>query len=193
MITHTGFQKQAQDELDAVVGRSHAPTFASSPNIHDWPRNLSSSDPHFRSAFRTPRQRTISLRARSSPRRPFCPAYLWQCHHDPTFFGHETGDFNPERFLDENGTLIPGPVETRGDGHSTYGLRRRFSAWGNTLPMARSLSLWSRCSGLLGSNSLVTKMGKRMTLNIDMPLDTGCFCECSSVHWPAHKTSVRAF
>ncbi|KAI0302271.1 hypothetical protein BC826DRAFT_1173122 [Russula brevipes] len=47
------------------------------------------------------------------PKETLCPANLWQCHHDPTFFGHGAADFNPERFLDENGKLIPGPVETQ--------------------------------------------------------------------------------
>ena len=40
-------------------------------------------------------------------------------------YGPDAASFNPERFLDEHGGLIPGPVETRDDGHGSYGFGRR--------------------------------------------------------------------
>ena len=54
-----------------------------------------------------------------------CMANLWQCNLDPGFCGDDAADFSPGRFLDEHRKLIPGPVETRDDGHSTYGFGRR--------------------------------------------------------------------
>jgi cytochrome P450 len=59
------------------------------------------------------------------PKGTICFANLWQCSHDPAFYGDDAADFNPRRFLDEHGALIPGPVETHDDGHSTFGFGRR--------------------------------------------------------------------
>jgi cytochrome P450 len=59
------------------------------------------------------------------PKGTRCMANLWQCHHDPAYYGPDAASFNPDRFLDEQGRLIPGPVETRDDGHSSYGFGRR--------------------------------------------------------------------
>jgi len=59
------------------------------------------------------------------PKGTMCLANLWQCHHDPAFYGDDAAKFNPDRFLDGDGRLIPGPVETRDDGHSAYGFGRR--------------------------------------------------------------------
>ena len=54
-----------------------------------------------------------------------CLVNLWQCHRDTAAYGPDAASFNPERFLDEHGKLIPGPVETHDDGQSTYGFGKR--------------------------------------------------------------------
>jgi cytochrome P450 len=59
------------------------------------------------------------------PKGTLCLVNLWQCNLDTSSYGPDAASFNPERYLDEQGRLIPGPVETRDDGHSTYGFGRR--------------------------------------------------------------------
>ena len=50
---------------------------------------------------------------------------LWSSNHGSSSYGDDAKSFRPERFLDANGKAIPGPAETREEGHSTYGLGRR--------------------------------------------------------------------
>ena len=128
MIAHPKFQKRAQDELDAVVGRSRTPTFADAPNLPyiqalvkeslRWRPPLSLIVPHATTEDDWYEGMFI-------PKGTMCMVNLWQCHHDPSSYGPDAASFNPERFLDEHGKLIPGPVETRDDGHGTYGFGRR--------------------------------------------------------------------
>jgi cytochrome P450 len=56
-----------------------------------------------------------------------CLVNMWHCHHDPAVYGDDTASFNRERFLDERGNLIPGPMQTltRTDGHSSFGFGPR--------------------------------------------------------------------
>ena len=128
MMAHPEIQRQAQDELDLVVGRFRPPTFADAPNLPyiqamvketlRWRPALPLSLPHS----------TIEddwFEGMFIPKGTICMANLWQCNHDPTFYGDDAADFNPGRFLDEHGRPIPGPVETRDDGHSTFGFGRR--------------------------------------------------------------------
>lgn len=49
----------------------------------------------------------------------------WDCKRDSASYGDDAKDFRPERFLDANGLDIPGPAETREDGHSSYDFGRR--------------------------------------------------------------------
>jgi Cytochrome P450 len=42
-------------------------------------------------------------------------------NRDPAVYGDDAESFNPERFLDEHGRLIPGPQETHDEGHSSHG------------------------------------------------------------------------
>jgi len=128
MIAHPEFQQRAQDELDAVVGRSRTPTFADAPNLPyiqalvkeslRWRPALPLSIPHATTEDDWYEGMFI-------PKGTICLANLWQCHRDPAAYGDDAANFNPERFLDERGRLIPGPAETRDDGHSTYGFGRR--------------------------------------------------------------------
>ena len=128
MIVHPEFQKRAQDELDAVVGRSRAPTFADAPSLPfiqalvkeslRWRPPVPLGVPHT----------TIKddwYEGMFIPKGTMCMVNIWHCHHDPEVYGPDAANFNPERYLDERGRLIPGPAETRDDGHSSYGFGRR--------------------------------------------------------------------
>ena len=128
MIAHPEFQKRAQDELDAVVGRSRAPTFADAPNL-PYIQALVKESLRWRPALPLgiPHATTEDdwYEGMFIPKGTMCIVNFWQCHRDPAAYGPDAANFNPERFLDEHGSLIPGPVETRDDGHSTYGFGRR--------------------------------------------------------------------
>ncbi|KAH9993744.1 cytochrome P450 [Russula vinacea] len=128
MIAHPEIQKRAQDELDAVVGRSRTPTFADAPNL-PYIQALVKESLRWRAAFpfSIPRNTTEDdwYEGMFIPKGTVCLVNLWQCHRDPTSYGPDAASFNPERFLDEQNRLIPGPVETRDDGHGSYGFGRR--------------------------------------------------------------------
>ncbi|KAI0256927.1 cytochrome P450 [Lactifluus subvellereus] len=128
MITHPEFQKRAQAELDEIVGRSRAPTFSDASNLPyiqaivretlRWRPALALGAPH----------NTIEddwYDGMFIPNGTTCLVNVWQCHRDPAFYGNDAASFNPERFLDVHGMIVPGPAETREEGHSTYGFGRR--------------------------------------------------------------------
>jgi len=128
MMAHPEIQTRAQDELDLVVGRFRPPTFADAPNLsyiqamvkesHRWRPALPLGIPH--STTEDDWYEGMFI-----PKGTVCMANLWQCNHDTALCGDDAANFNPGRFLDEHGRLIPGPVETRDDGHSTFGFGRR--------------------------------------------------------------------
>ena len=128
MIACPEIQKRAQDELDAVVGRSRSPAFADAPNL-PYIQAMVKEALRWRPALPlvTPHTTTQDdwYEGMFIPKGTMCLANLYQCHHDPATYGRDAANFNPERFLDEHGRLIPGPVETHDDGHSTYGFGRR--------------------------------------------------------------------
>ena len=128
MMAHPEIQQRAQDQLDVVVGRFRPPTFSDAPNlpyIHAmvketlrWRPSVPLGIPHSTTEDNWYEEMFI-------PKGTTCFANLWQCNLDPAFYGDDAAEFNPGRFLDEHGKLITGPVETRDDGHCTYGFGRR--------------------------------------------------------------------
>jgi cytochrome P450 len=80
--------------------------------------------------------------------------------------------FNPERFLDEHGKLIPGPVETRDDGHSAYGFGRRACVGKH----AANDSLFIDMATVLWAAQLEharDENGKEIPLDSETPVDSG--------------------
>ena len=128
MIAHPEAQRIAQAELDAVVGRSRTPTFSDAPNlpyIHAMVKETLRWRPVL--PFSLPHSTTKDdwYNGMFIPKGTICLTNLWHCHHDPSTYGDDASSFRPERFLDAHGNINPGPVETRGEGHSTYGFGRR--------------------------------------------------------------------
>ncbi|KAH8992362.1 cytochrome P450 [Lactarius akahatsu] len=105
MIAHPEVQKRAHIELDTVVGRSRTPTFSDAPNL-------------------------LYIQAIVKEVLRWRPALPFSLPHSTTEDDWYNGMFIPkgtlpERFLDAHGEVLPGPAETREEGHSTYGFGKR--------------------------------------------------------------------
>ncbi|KAI0292197.1 cytochrome P450 [Multifurca ochricompacta] len=128
MIANPEVQKHAQAELDAVVGRSRAPTFSDAPHL-PYIQAMVKETLRWRPALPLALPHTTTeddwYNGMFIPKGTMCLANLWHCHHDPAYYGDDAASFNPQRFLDAEGKLIPGSAETRDEGHGTYGFGRR--------------------------------------------------------------------
>jgi cytochrome P450 len=128
MIANPEIQRRAQDQLDAVIGRDRPPTFADAPNL-PYIQALVKETLRWRPALPlgVPHSTTEDnwYEGMFIPKGTLCFANLWHCNRDPAAYGDDGAIFKPERFLDEHGRLIPGPAETRDEGHCTFGFGRR--------------------------------------------------------------------
>ncbi|KAF8503337.1 cytochrome P450 [Russula emetica] len=175
MIAHPEMQKRAQDELDAVVGRDRIPAFSDAPNL-PYIQALVKESLRWRPPLPLGIPHTTTeddwYEGMFIPKGTICLVNLWQCHHDPALYGPDAASFNPERFLDEHGRLIPGPVETRDDGHSAYGFGRRACvgkhAANDSLFINIAMVLWAaRLEPARDEN------GKEIPLDAMTPVDVG--------------------
>ncbi|KAF8884012.1 cytochrome P450 [Infundibulicybe gibba] len=128
MVIYPETQKRAQAELDAVVGRSRMPSFADYEHL-----------PYIRAmvkeALRWRPVDPLGLPHRSIeddwyqgyfiPKGSICVVNVWSLNRDPEIYGPDAAHFNPARHLDEKGQIGPGPVDTKEEGHATYGFGRR--------------------------------------------------------------------
>ena len=175
MIAHPGVQKRAQAELDAVVGQSRVPTFSDAPSlpyiqamvkeILRWRPVLPLALPHIATEDDWYEGMFI-------PKGTICLANLWQCHLDPQYYGEDAASFNPERFLDAHGKIIPGPADTREEGHLAYGLGRRACVGKH----AANESLFIYIATILWAANLETvrdEDGKEVPFDTDTFVDTG--------------------
>ncbi|KAI0302277.1 cytochrome P450 [Russula brevipes] len=175
MITNPDIQLRAQDELDAIVGRSRTPTFADAPSL-PYIQALVKETLRWRPAapLGVPHSTTEDdwYEGMFIPKGTICISNIWQCHHDPASYGDDAESFKPERFLDGNGGLIPGPVETRDDGHSTFGFGRRICVGkhsaNDTLFISMATVLWAtRLERARDEN------GKEVPLDVETLVDNG--------------------
>ena len=127
MLVYPSVQARAHAELDEVVGRARPPTFADVPSL-----------PYIRAMVKeTVRWSTITplgtphvlttdewYEGKLIPKGTTCLPNMGVLNFDPEVFGTNAADFDPSRYLDENGrikTLIDG----REDGHMSFGFGRR--------------------------------------------------------------------
>jgi cytochrome P450 len=128
MVAFPEVQRRGQVELDAVVGRERLPTFADAPRL-PYVRAI------IREVFRWRPPLRLGLPHKVVeddwydgmfiPKGATCMANIWHCNHDRSVFGDDADEFRPERHLDDNGELLPGPKETNQEGHVSFGFGRR--------------------------------------------------------------------
>lgn len=46
---------------------------------------------------------------------------VWELNHDPEVYGPDANDFNPARYLNDQGQLTSGPLGMKDDGHFSFG------------------------------------------------------------------------
>jgi cytochrome P450 len=175
MIAYPEIQKRAQDQLDHVIGRSRPPTFADAPNL-PYLQALVKEALRWRAALPLGIPHTTTeddwYEGMFIPKGTLCLANLWQCNRDPAAYGDDAVSFKPERFLDERGKLIPGPAETRDEGHTTYGFGRRACvgkhAANDSLFVSIATVLWA-----VRLERPRDESGKEVPVDTETSLDTG--------------------
>ena len=128
MIAFPEVQRRAQAEIDAIVGRDCLPTCADAsrlPYVQAIIREILRYRPAL--PFLIPHAVTKEdwYKGMYIPKGTVCIANVWHCNHDREIFGEDADEFRPERHLDKNNELLPGPVETNQAGHVTFGFGRR--------------------------------------------------------------------
>ncbi|XP_062852467.1 cytochrome P450 2U1 [Trichomycterus rosablanca] len=108
MCLHPDVQEKVQREIDAVVGRGRLPsltdkgtlpyTEASIMEVQRMTVVVPLSIPHMAS-------KTTEFRGYTIPKGTVILPNLWSVHRDPTVW-ENPDDFNPSRFLDEQGQLL---------------------------------------------------------------------------------------
>jgi len=175
MIALPEVQRRAQAELDSVVGRDRLPTFDDAPRLPyvcamvrevlRWRPTLPLGVPH--AAIKDDWYEGMFI-----PKGTVCIANLWHCNHDRAVFGEDADEFRPERHLNSEGELVPGPVETNKTGNVTFGFGRRFCVGkdlaNNSLYIDISRMLW-------GANfeRARDENGKEIPLDLKTLVDTG--------------------
>ncbi|KAI0265679.1 cytochrome P450 [Gloeopeniophorella convolvens] len=174
MVAFPEFQKRAQEELDAVVGRTRIPTFADAERLPyiqamvketlRWRPPLPLSIPHSTTQDNWYNGMFI-------PKGTMCLPNVWHCNHDPAVFGEDADMFNPERYLDAQGNLVTGPAEAR-DGHCTYGFGRRACVGkhlaNDSLFLYMATVLWA-----MNIERPRNQDGEEISLDVDTVVDAG--------------------
>jgi len=175
MIAFPEVQRRAQAELDSVVGRDCLPTFDDAPRlpyvcaivreILRWRPALPLCVPH--AAIKDDWYEGMFI-----PKGTVCIANLWHCSHDRAVFGEDADEFRPERHLNSEGELVPGPVETNQTGNVAFGFGRRFCVGkdlaNNSLYIDISRMLWG-----VNFECARDENGKEIPLDLNTFVDTG--------------------
>lgn len=129
LISFPNTIKAAHEELDRVIGRDRMPTFDDYDNlpyframvkeILRWRPVAPLGVPHYTTADDWYEGKFI-------PKGTMVLSNIWAMNHSKEVYGPDAEDFNPARYLDKNGELLPDLVPgTHEEGHVTYGFGRR--------------------------------------------------------------------
>ncbi|KAF8181347.1 cytochrome P450 [Mycena galopus ATCC 62051] len=129
LILYPECQKQAQEEIDRVVGRDRLPTFKDYPHlpyvtafVKETLRWRGTGVPH-----RLCQDDWYELSGRKYfiPKDTICLPNVWALNRDPSVYGPDAEDFNPSRHLNEFGQLVAAVADTKDESHLSYGFGRR--------------------------------------------------------------------
>ncbi|VDC01476.1 unnamed protein product [Peniophora sp. CBMAI 1063] len=149
MLAYPDIQRQAQAELDRVVGRMRAPTFADLPS-------LPYIEAMVKEAIRWSCATPLGVPHRSTeddhyndyfvPKGTIVIPNIWKLHREPTVYGADSDEFDPKRFL--RGSRTPDSASSaREISHLGYGFGRRVCVGrymaDNTLFINIATCLWA--------------------------------------------------
>ncbi|KDQ57645.1 hypothetical protein JAAARDRAFT_35334 [Jaapia argillacea MUCL 33604] len=128
MVRFPEMQKQAQLEIDQVVGRSRLPEFLDEeqlPYVCALVREVLRWRPPI--PLGLPHRLTEDdwYEGYFLPKGTLCIANVWAINRDEDVYGPDAHLFNPDRHLDEHGQLAPAVANTQDEGHASYGFGRR--------------------------------------------------------------------
>ncbi|KAF9058825.1 cytochrome P450 [Rhodocollybia butyracea] len=121
MTIHPDVQRKAQEEIDRVVGRVRTPTFGDMehlPYIRAVVKEVLRWQPA--GPFGVPHVSDDWYEDYFIPKGTICISNVWSINRSSDTYGTDAHEFRPERFLNEDGTLLSDE-----DGHSAYGFGRR--------------------------------------------------------------------
>ncbi|KAI0294689.1 cytochrome P450 [Multifurca ochricompacta] len=168
MVAFPQVRRRAQAELDAVVGRSRLPTFTDAPHL-PYVRAVVREVLRWRPPvpFGVPHAATEDdwYEGMFIPKGAACLANIWQCNHDHAIF---------ERHLDEEGGLLPDPIETNQEGHVSFGFGRRICVGkylaNDALFIGTARILWATTI-----ECVLDENGKEVVPDLDAFTDSGVF------------------
>lgn len=97
-----------------------------------------------------------------------CIANCWAMNRDKRIYGEDIDAFRPERYLDDEGNMMPVHPDTQQEGHATYGFGRRICVGRHV----SNNSLYIEIACLLWATWIENAPGHPMPDNISM-LDNG--------------------
>ncbi|KAM6497828.1 cytochrome P450, partial [Amanita muscaria] len=127
MIAYPDKQRKCQAELDAVIGRSRMPTFEDLeklPYLRATIREVLRWRPSIPVGARRYTTKDDWYQGYFIPKGTICFPNVWSLNHDPAIYGTDADHFNPDRFIDKDGGLLPAIPATK-DGHVSYGFGSR--------------------------------------------------------------------
>ncbi|KAL4252991.1 cytochrome P450 family protein [Abortiporus biennis] len=152
MAKYQDVQKEAQDELDTVVGRSRMPNTSDIEHLPylqaivkellRWVPAGPLGIPHYSTQDDWYNGYLI-------PKGTIVISNIWGINRDVGIYGDDVEEFNPSRFLDSDGNIFLSAKlsDTRGDGHSSFGFGKRVCAGKNlaedNLHMFMAYMLWA--------------------------------------------------
>ncbi|KAI0060310.1 cytochrome P450 [Artomyces pyxidatus] len=185
MVAYPETQRRAQAELDTVVGRGRLPTFADLPHLPyiralvketlRWRPNIPLGIPHKSTEDDWYEGMFI-------PKGTICFANVVQCNNDPDVYGADYMQFRPERHLDSDGNIAPGPPNTKDEGHVMYGFGRRICVGrhvaNDSLFIDFATVLWT-----LNLEAAKDASGKTIPLDVDSFVDVGLVSRPVPFNW----------
>lgn len=128
MVAYPDKQKKCQEELDSVIGRLRVPNFEdreSLPYLRATVREALRWRPAGPIGIQHYTTEDDMYREFFIPRGTICIANIWSMNRDRNIYGLDADDFNPDRFMDDQGQLLSALPNTKDEGHVSFGFGPR--------------------------------------------------------------------